>query len=321
MIEMHLRAADLAETSFAISPLQETVFSLWVWRSPDRQPFHLPWRAANASAWAGADTEMLDAVVAPSGWLPDFLTPRPTGPLTDFAAELDLVRATSPRRVTRDVLAAYAGEPLPPVLQQRPSVVLRRTADALAEYWQRCLLSSWPRIRAVLEADVIYRSRRLAAGGARALFDELDARVRWDDGLLFLDRLPGIVRIEVGGRGLRLVPSLFCRSAVTYIGPDEPPLITYPARGRGAVWEQVDVPVDGATAALLGQARTRLLALLEHPATTTELAQRLGVSPAAVSQHLRVLSDGRLVRGTRSGRSVLYLRTELADRLLGAAAS
>ncbi len=49
MITMHLRAADLAETSFAISPMQETVFSLWVWRRPERQPFHLPWRHAMRS--------------------------------------------------------------------------------------------------------------------------------------------------------------------------------------------------------------------------------------------------------------------------------
>jgi DNA-binding transcriptional ArsR family regulator len=318
MFEFHLRAADLAETSFAVSPLQETVFSLWVWRSPDRQPFHLPWRTAMLPRWRELDTEMLDAIVAPKRWVPDFLTPRPGSPLTDFATELAGVRTTTPRRVRRDLAAAYQGESLPPVLRSRPSTVLARMADALAGYWAACLQPSWPRIVSVLEADIVYRSRQLAAGGARSLFGDLDARVRWDDGWLYVDLYPDVVRqIEVDGRGMRLMPSLFCRGAVTYIDVDEPPAIVYPARGRGAVWEQQSGPVDGALAALIGPPRARLLTRLAQPATTSELARQLGVSASAVSQHLRALRDGRLVSRARSGRTVLYLRTELADQLIG----
>jgi DNA-binding transcriptional ArsR family regulator len=41
------------------------------------------------------------------------------------------------------------------------------------------------------------------------------------------------------------------------------------------------------------------------------------VTSSAVSQHLRVLHDARLVSRTRAGRSVLYLRSELADALVG----
>jgi hypothetical protein len=67
MIEMRLRVADLAETSFAVSPLQEAVFSLWVWRAPGRQAFHLPWRRASAAAWRECDVEVLDALVSPVG--------------------------------------------------------------------------------------------------------------------------------------------------------------------------------------------------------------------------------------------------------------
>ena len=57
--------------------------------------------------------------------------------------------------------------------------------------------------------------------------------------------------------------------------------------------------------------------LLGRPATTTELAHRLSVSPSAVSQHLRVLRAAGLLNGARSGRSVLYLRSPLGDNLAG----
>lgn len=321
MIELHLRAADLAETSFAVSPLQETVFSLWVWRTPQKQAVHLPWRAAQRTAWQQLDTEMLLALVAPppKNWVPDFLTPRPSTPVNEFAAELDVVRATAPRRVRADIEAAYTHAPVPDVLRDRPSAVLRRAADALAEYWHACLEPDWPRIRGVLEADVVYRSRQLALGGARGLFADLDERVRWDDGLLYVDQMPGTYYVEVDGRGLRLCPSLFCRKAVTWIDPHEEPLISYPARGRATVWESAPRPDNQALVALVGTARAQLLHLLERPATTTELAQRLGVTPPAVSQHLSVLRAAGLLNRARSGRTVLYLRSELADALVGGA--
>jgi DNA-binding transcriptional ArsR family regulator len=227
----------------------------------------------------------------------------------------DVVRATPPKRVAADLVTAYAGAALPAVLRRQP---LRRIVDALDAYWQVCLRPSWPRMRAVLEADIVYRSRRLALGGARALFADLDRRVRWDDGVLYVDRMHDEHRvIDIDGRGLPLVPSLFCRGAVTYISGDEPPLVTYPARGRATVWEAVPVVAGAALVELLGAARARLLTLLDRPATTTELAHRMAVSPSAVSQHLRVLRGAGLLSRARSGRSVLYLRSELGDELVG----
>ncbi len=318
MIEMHFRVADLAETSFAVSPLQETVFSLWVWTAPERQAFHLPWRRAVAEQWHHLDTELLDALVSPRRWVPDFLTPRPGTPLTEFDAELTLVRETPPDRVQADVLSAYGDAPLPDVLCAEPEALRRRIAVALDEYWLACLKPSWPRIHAVLEADIVYRSRQLALGGARALFAELDWRLRWDDGVLFVDRHRGEHHvIEIDGRGLPLVPSVFCRGAVTYIDTGEAPLITYPARGRATVWETAPAPGSVALVELLGPPRARLLTLLDRPATTTELAHRLSVSPSAVSQHLRVLRSAGLLNRARSGRSVLYLRSPLGDDLVG----
>ena len=57
---------------------------------------------------------------------------------------------------------------------------------------------------------------------------------------------------------------------------------------------------------------------LRSPATTSALADRFGVTPGAVSQHLAVLYRGGLVDRQRSGRTVLYQASELGLALLGA---
>jgi DNA-binding transcriptional ArsR family regulator len=68
---------------------------------------------------------------------------------------------------------------------------------------------------------------------------------------------------------------------------------------------------------LLGRVRAGLLEALRSPATTTDLARALGVTPSAVSQHLRVLRENGLVARERTGRQVLYLTTDLGAALTG----
>ena len=59
--------------------------------------------------------------------------------------------------------------------------------------------------------------------------------------------------------------------------------------------------------ALAAESRVRLVRLLqERPLCVNAMAARLGVTPAAVSQHLRVLASAGLVRGRRQGYYVHY---------------
>lgn len=59
--------------------------------------------------------------------------------------------------------------------------------------------------------------------------------------------------------------------------------------------------------ALADPTRRKLLAQLRRrPRSVGELARRLGVSQPAVSQHLAVLREARLVRGRATGTSRLY---------------
>lgn len=63
---------------------------------------------------------------------------------------------------------------------------------------------------------------------------------------------------------------------------------------------------------------TRPRSVLEDPASTTTLAQRLSVTPSAISQHLAVLHANGLVIRSRVDRAVLYRRTARGDTLLAA---
>jgi DNA-binding transcriptional ArsR family regulator len=321
LVEFLLDADDLAETVFAFSPLTEATLSLRAWRFPGLHPEHLAGLRRLRPRYAALDTALLEALVTDRRMIPDYLTPRPATALPDPAAEFAALRQTPPSVVRADVLRAYPGGRLPPVLaaaRSRPAVLAGRIADALEAYWQQCLAPWWPRMRALLEADVAYRGRTLALGGAQALFADLDERISWRGGRLRV-RLPGPGLDQVaavGGRGLVLAPCLFIRGAITMIDASGPPLLLYPARGRGVLWDQRGPATAAALDDLLGRTRSRLMTLLDQPASTTELARLLEVTPGAVSRHLTALHRARLLNRTRSGRSVLYFRSPLGDALL-----
>lgn len=321
VVEFLLEADDLAETVFAFSPLNEATLSLRAWRFPHVHPEHVAGLRRLRQGYDTLDTVLLEALVTDHRMIPDFLTPRPDTALPDPAAEFAALRQVPPSAVRSDIIRAYAGGRLPPELagaRSDPAALLGRVADALESYWQRCLAPWWPRMRALLEADVAYRGRTLALGGAQALFADLDERISWRNGRLRVtmraEKLDQVV--AVGGRGMVLTPCLFVRGAVTMIDASGPPLLVYPARGRAALWEQPSTVTAAALDELLGRTRSRLLALLDQPISTTELARLLDVTPSAVSRHLTALHGARLLNRTRSGRSVLYFRSPLGDALL-----
>ncbi|MFG2356856.1 hypothetical protein [Streptomyces sp. NPDC048521] len=221
MVRFRLRLDDLSSACFACSPLQETVLSLRMWTHPGHYPGQLPWFRRVCKAIPGLDpaqVRLLRSLIASNRWLPDFLTPRPAGPWPDIRDELTALRATPPDRVPLDLERAYlphdraVPEPLRHGLQV-PERLLAEIADALENYWSSCLAPAWwPRARAVLEADIAHRARRLATGGADAAFADIDQRLRWDAGTLTIacERPRGAPAdgVAISGRGLVLVPTL-----------------------------------------------------------------------------------------------------------------
>ncbi|MEU2511634.1 ArsR/SmtB family transcription factor [Streptomyces syringium] len=324
MISFELGVEDLADTRFAVSPLHETVLSLRVLREPGLSALHLPWRRSVLGGLEALDTGLLMSLVAVRRTLPDFLTPRPASFAPSFEEELASVRRTSPDLVRRDLLAAHAPGPLPGALLDATSaddvrVVGLRDAicELLRQYWESAIKPMWPQMRLLLEADMTYRARQLAVGGARLLFADMHPNLRWHNGVLHIEKMIGRHRVPSSGRGLLLVPSVFAHKPAPPVSPEEPPMLAYPSRGVATLWGQAPVVDTPALVSLLGAPKARLLGLLDEPLPTVEIARRLRVTASAVSQHLRVLYATGLVTRARDGRQVLYRRSPLGDQLTG----
>jgi len=311
VLTYELTARDLADVRFAVSPAAETVLSLRALRDPGRFPLQLPWVRAVQPLLAGLDWSVLSRLVNDTMGSPDFLTPRPTSPLTQFQDELEIIAATDRTTFERQ-LVAVNGQ-LPDALTGVSKVV-----DALEAYWQTVMAPYWPRMRTVLSADISFRGHVITTQGTGVMLNELGPAISYRDGLLRVDQVSDPSRTErVDGRGLVLQPTLFGPHAVIPFDIGAEPLLGYPPRGQGHLWSVVEPPSRRDLAQLIGTARARVLELLTHPRTTSDLAAELNVTPSAVSQHLQLLRRTGLVEPQRTGKQVLYRPTELAAILTG----
>jgi DNA-binding transcriptional ArsR family regulator len=301
----------------------ELTTSVRLFRSPSTAALHLPWLEEVRSKLTDLDLLPLMALLPPEyGYIVDFITPPPNSPLMRVEDELELIRRTPLHQVRKEleIFRTQHGNRLPAVLEAmvvHPRRELGRLVDAMAEYWERAVEPHWPRILALLSADLRYRATRLTEGGPSALFEDLHATMSFESDWLHIDQ-PWQGTVELRGEGLLLVPTVFSweRPSIIAVQPWQPTVI-YPARGVALLWdsEREAAPELGG---LMGETRARILTALDAPASTTELAARLGLTPGGVSQHLKVLAGAGLVASERERRVVLYARTAVGDQLASA---
>ncbi|MFD3697801.1 DUF5937 family protein [Streptomyces sp. NPDC058646] len=314
---------DLLRCRFALSPVWETQEAVRTLARPDRQGYHLPWLRRIRAAADGLDLRPLWLLMPRRGHSTDFISPPPGGPGVSFEEELALVRAADPAEAREDMRKALACTPgaldseLGRAMLADPARAVHQLADLLERAWNVLVEPHWPRLRALLEADVLFHTRRLAAGGLESLFDGLHPDLSWDAASLTLTiERPSHHERVLGGQGLLLMPSAFVWPQIAG-GFDPPwqPTVVYPARGIGALWTAGAGPAPQALARLLGRVRADVLCTLHEPASTTALAHRLGLAPSTVSAHLGVLRAAGLLVSARHGHQILYERTPLAIAL------
>ncbi len=324
MIYARFHTEALTRVRFAISPMFEMIRSIRIVDDPACGVIHLPWVERARMVTGDLDLATLVALQTSQNYNPDFVNPPPNSPLVDFEEELEVMLSTPAALIRTEVMAAYPNVPLPAVLEpfiERPRHAIEELAELMRVYWERCLADDWPRIRSLLEQDVLYRARQIADGGTARLFSDLDPAVSWKDGVLQI-QCGDLCEsdLDLDERGLLLVPSVFVWPKVTTVSAEPwQPALAYPVRGIGMLWSPEQTAPPDALERLLGRTRAMLLLALDSPRSTTELSGATGMTPGGISQHLAVLRDAGLINGRRVARSVLYMRSCEGDDLLAAA--
>lgn len=198
-------------------------------------------------------------------------------------------------------------------------------AAAMRSCHDAAVAPHWNRIRAHLSAEIALRGRVMAQGGVEALLSSLYPGLRWSGGILHSKDWPA-VDLHLDGRGLTLVPSVFCQRATVYVSltdPDRPATLFYPAlrdvSDAYRLWTRGQPGSSGqALVSLLGSTRAAALEIVAGGCTTTELATRLGVTPPTASYHLAALRNAGLITTRRLGGAALHAATPLGLALLNA---
>ncbi|WP_308195768.1 winged helix-turn-helix domain-containing protein [Dactylosporangium sp. AC04546] len=308
MKRLELTAADLLGVRFAHSPMAEVVTSTFALRGT-AWPF-AAWRERVAGDVARAGLGTFWAVLdPPTGVVPDFLTPVPATPRPRLSEELRRIAATPLARVEAELTAA--GVP-----SHDPAGVLGSLVREIERYHRIAVAPVWPRLRSAAEAEIAARAQLTAARGPRSLLADLHPRLRWDPDALRLDYLKDGDHPpwSLDGHALALLPSGFAGPHAWVMESGAGRALWYPPAAYGALWA-APFPPPAALAGLLGATRAAVLSLLAVPSSTGDVAATLSLAPATASHHLTALRDAGLAVGARTGRRLLYRRTDLGDRL------
>ncbi|TWF77259.1 ArsR family transcriptional regulator [Pseudonocardia hierapolitana] len=198
-----------------------------------------------------------------------------------------------------------------------------RFLHQICAYHRSAIAPVWGIVRAQHANDRTSRARTMMEQGVEGLLNTLHPRVRWSSPTLsLLDGTDGEIHLD--GRGLALVPSFFLRKPVLLLDPaasGATAVLIYPIRLDTTrlvdIWTTTDA--EWAIGKLLGRTRAQTLAAIASGTSTTgDIARRIGVSAAAVSQHLNVLRDARLIvthrHGADSAHSITARGLDLLER-------
>jgi hypothetical protein len=319
MVRYRFGKRDLLRTRFAIAPLMELVGCAYVLRNPGRYAVHRPWAQWALPRIEGLDLSLFHAAT-PAGtpFWPVFVGQPPIAPRAEVEDELERVLATPPRQVATEIALTYP-RGVPAAAQrflEAPAAALADLVDQMRALWDAALAPWWPRLSALLESEIASRARRLVASGVEAALADMHPTVAWENETLTVHPTKKAkADVELAGRGLLLVPAAFTWPSVwPRTDPPWDPALVYPPAGTADLWAP-DSGDDDALEALLGRRRARVLRELERPASTLELATRIGVSAGSVSDHLGVLRRAGLVARRRDRRQVIYSRTTSGDAM------
>lgn len=318
VLRVHFTAADRGHVQVALSvdPLWEMVFSRLRLSEPATDPAGSEW-----ARWVRRDIGIeamrpglrVLTTLAPRGpYFPDFITPSEGA--HGLLPAVEAIRAT-PRGRLRHELGRLSGLRRLPAwarsLADGDQELLADIGNSLIAYHRSAIEPYTDIIETAIEADRARRASTALGGGVDSLLNSMRPLMRWRPPVLEID-YPVNRDLHLQGRGLRLVPSYFCRvNPVAFADPNLPPTVVYPVHHKPAAPRS-----DQALTALLGATRCAVLRTIGSGATTTELARRLRLSPSTVSRHTTVLRNAGIITTRRTGSSVLHTMTPVGLALL-----
>lgn len=312
MLRIHFTPGDFARVRFLPrpAPLVELKLSLMMSRRRDSDALFGRWRRDLGHRLPASTRPLWDLLQPHRG--PAFLDPA----AGDLEEALDLVRST-PQAVVRADIAKLQKPPTPWVkaLMAQDTQAWDLLDRSLRDAYRSVLATSWNTVRERHAAEFTGFALRSAEHGTEPALTALAPGSTLRDGTwqlpAFLDR-----DVHLSGRGLTLLPT-FHWTDEPLIGfrPDRPLLVVYPA-GPGLPPRHTPSATPGDPLAdVLGASRARILRLLDHPHTTTELAAHANLSLATTSSHSTALRRAGLITTVRHGRSVQHTRTDLGRML------
>jgi DNA-binding transcriptional ArsR family regulator len=315
VLHIHFTADDVARVRLASEPdpLWETVLSVFRLRQPGPKLTFGRWHHHAVRASRRSDLRMFAPLVQ-AAYYPDFLTPGEGA--GGLSSALDGLVSTPISRLRTD-MARLAGAGVSPTpwmreLADGDPATLRQLATALRSHHEAVVAPFADDARAQVEADRNRRARVLLDHGTEGLLNSFRPMMRWESPVLTID-VPQQRALHLNGRGLLLVPSyLSLGTPDVLFDPELPPVLVYPIEHCLSR----SLAAGTALSTLIGPTRAAVLVALADGRTTSELAQRVGVSRASISQHTAVLRDARLIQTVRIGKAVLHTRTPLGSALL-----
>jgi DNA-binding transcriptional ArsR family regulator len=325
MLRIRFTAADLLRTRVAptLGPLAETLFAARLLQRGDQGGLFDGWRRQTPRP-SRPHTSLLEPLFGGNGYLLDLFTL--TGPASSLEEGLDALRA-APRSQLRSELEPITTHGALPArvraLADGDRDTLLELAAAIGAVHDAAVAPLWSGLRAYLDAAAIASGRVLATGGVEGLLATLHPLARWRAPVLEVAWCGPPQDLDLHGRGLALIPSVFCcpRPIALHSLADQaaPELLVFPAVRSHADLAAALAPGERhgrALVALLGRTRAAVLDAVGDGCTTTELARRVGISVPSASQHAAVLRNADLLVTRRVGKSVQHSLTVLGAALL-----
>ncbi|MFE7801330.1 winged helix-turn-helix domain-containing protein [Nocardia sp. NPDC057440] len=307
----------LAETLLATRVVQRTGGAVFDgWRRQVREA--MPDDFGVLAAIVPADDDFVDLITPTLGArsIPEGIEALHLAPRLEIRRELDAVVG---RR------AAFGYPPLPAwttYLPARDGSALRDVAAAVEAFHAAAFAGRWAHIQSYLDMAADRMARTMATEGVDGLFAGLRPYVRWRAPILEVRTRRECHDAALGGRGLIVVPSLFVGPEAlvlhSTVDKDAPRTLVVPVLRTIGDFASAWGPraTNEALNALLGRTRAAALQEIAAGCTTTELARRLGVSPATASEHASILREAGLIDSRRHRNAMKHEVTTLGAALL-----